>query len=106
METVLRKAGKTNRERSIALAERLAKVMGTELVPDRNSNYGVSLRGIPACPLGIGVRGPAGGVGGVRGLLDVGYTWGGRSLGLSLPAGIARDSSDEEVDLVLSAMGF
>lgn len=37
-----------------------------------------------------------------KGLLDLGTSW----LGLDLPKGITKDSTDEEIDLTLSVMGF
>lgn len=37
-----------------------------------------------------------------KGLLDMGTSW----RGLDLPKGITKDSTDEEIDLTLSVMGF
>lgn len=100
-----------DRDAEMALARRLAGAMGAELVW-RERPRRLEILGFPGpCwsrPGNVLRWTDEDGAG----LLDVGTLWlwrlGSPPPGLSErpPAGLSRSSSDEEVDLVLSAMGF
>lgn len=103
----------TQEENEYALAQRLAKAMGLEpkkfaagavvcLVASGGNVVGWWGRNDPGSVL-RGSKAFSDRVG-LCGLLDVGTLW--MIKGVCLPAGITKDSSDEELDLTLSAMGF
>lgn len=100
----------TQEENEYALAERLAKAMGFELreLDDVTVHLMTSGGNVVGCWYGKedalrGGKAFPGSVG-LCGLLDVGTLW--TIEGTRLPAGITKDSSDEELDLTLTAMGF
>lgn len=100
----------TQEENEYALARRLAKAMGFELRESDDVTVHLMTSGgnVIGCWYGKedALRGGKAFSGRVDlcGLLDVGTLW--RIEGTRLPAGIAKDSSDEEIDLTLSVMGF
>ena len=96
-------------EEEYRLAERLAEALGYRLL-ERKSVYGSDIirfvgRGKSfADYLGEWYRRKdvLRGIDFRKGLLDLGTSW----PGLDLPKGITKDSTDEEIDIVLSVMGF
>lgn len=95
-------------EEEYELAERLAEAMGMELkrFPEVDGirlyekGNGISVGGWPWFGRNDLLRGTRG----RRGMLDIGTSW--MSGWKSLPPGITKDSTDEEIDLTLSVMGF
>lgn len=92
------------------LAERLAEAMGMELQEIKTRSDVVRVE----TPNGLSVgnlfknevlRGQASKDPdwGRCGLMDIGTAW---ECGFSLPFGLTKDSTDEEIDLRLTAMGF
>lgn len=100
----------TQKENEYALAERLAKAMGFELSESADATVRLMTSGgnaigcwygkedvLRGCKVFSGRIAPCG-------LLDIETLW--IIPGARLPAGIAKDSSDEELDLTLTVMGF
>lgn len=98
-------------EEEYRIAERLAEALGYELVEFRTVFGTPAIRFLKEGWKDVDsyagewfrrkdvMRGEEGGR---KGILDLGTRW----LGLDLPKGITRRSTNEEIDLILSVMGF
>lgn len=95
-------------EEEYGLAERLARAMGMELkkFPEAGrirlceKGNGISYGSWPWLERNDLLRGTRD----RKGVLDIGTIW--MSGWKDLPPGITKDSTDEEIDIVLSVMGF